>query len=114
MKKSIKIVEKKSVEKSIKISAKPFVEILKKKSAKKKYSKILKNSGQAVVESILLMSILLGVISIVIKGFKDNQIIQNLISAPWKKIDNVIQSGDISKNPVHPNSISRHSSLKPQ
>lgn len=80
---------------------------------KPKYNLILKNPGQAVVESILLMSILLGVLSVVIRGFKDKKIIQNLIATPWKQIDSVIQYGDIKKNPIHPNSIQRHQSLTP-
>lgn len=82
---------------------------------KNKHLLILKNSGQAVVESILLMTILLGALSLVIKGFKDEKIIQSLIATPWKQIRSVITHGYISPsgNSVHPNSINRHSSYRP-
>lgn len=87
-----------------------------KKTLQNRHLLILKNSGQAVVESILLMSILLGVLSLVIKGFKDKKIIQELIATPWNQIDQVVRAGyiDINKEPIHPNSIDRHTSLDPQ
>lgn len=78
------------------------------------YKTILKNSGQAVMESILLISIFFGILSLVVRIFKDKKIIQDLVATPWKQIDSVIKYGDIKKNPIHPNSIDRHQSLKPQ
>ncbi|MBE8221288.1 MAG: hypothetical protein HAW60_01005 [Bdellovibrionales bacterium] len=84
-----------------------------KKNKHNRYLPILKNSGQAVVESILLMSILFGVFVFVAGEFKKRKLVSKLISKPWKKIDNVIRYGDIGKNPVHPNSIDKHQSLVP-
>ncbi|MBE8162911.1 MAG: hypothetical protein HAW63_02870 [Bdellovibrionaceae bacterium] len=78
---------------------------------------IVKNSGQAVVESILLISLLLGVLSVVVKVFKDKAIVQSLISTPWKQVSSVVTHGYIKKTSeeslIHPNSISRHASNKP-
>lgn len=81
---------------------------------KNKYTLSLKNSGQAVVESILMISMLLITFSVIVALMKKTRFIQNLIAKPWTKIDNVIKYGDVSNNPVHPNSISRQNSLDPR
>ncbi len=83
--------------------------------------KTLKNqSGQIIIEYVLLMVVVLTGSFMVQKFLKDKKFIQNFTFEPWGKLNGMIQCGTWSKCGVesptagqHPNSKERVLSLKP-
>jgi len=73
-------------------------------------------SGQFIVEAILLMTLLLGVTISIAKYFKDKSIVAQVISAPWKSLAGMIQNGmwasASASMEMHPNNHNRHTSLE--
>ncbi len=79
--------------------------------------KRLKNSsGQFLVEGILLLTVLMASTIFIAKYFKENNLIAQLISAPWQSLSGMLQNGvwapPAKSMSLHPNKFNRHSSLK--
>ena len=75
-----------------------------------------KNTGQATIEAVLILVVLLGVSALVAREFRSNEFFVNLVSGPWKKLDGMIQNGvwAEAKNSygMHPNHMERHASIR--
>lgn len=73
-------------------------------------------SGQALVELILLMAIFVGLATFVIKEVKEREFLSNLVSGPWKHLDGLVSNGHWSErnksNQFHPGLFGRRVSLK--
>lgn len=79
--------------------------------------KILKNqSGQFVVESILIMVILLGITMTIAAAFKQQNLLAGIIKAPWQNMAGMIQNGTwappAASMALHPSQHNRHRSLR--
>ncbi len=70
--------------------------------------KLKTQSGQAIVEAILIMVVFFGITSLVASQFKDNELIKNLVSGPWVAISSMISNGSWETNVLHPNYHDRH------
>ncbi len=55
--------------------------------------RIKKQSGQASVEAVLLLALLISLGVVLTNQFESNQIISNLVSGPWRSIDGMIRHG---------------------
>lgn len=73
-------------------------------------------SGQFIVEAVLLITLLLGATVATAKYFKDKSIVAQIISAPWKSLSGMIQNGmwapPQASMEMHPNNHNRHTSLE--
>lgn len=49
--------------------------------------------GQASVEAVLLLALLISLGVVLTNQFESNQIISNLVSGPWRSIDGMIRHG---------------------
>ena len=76
----------------------------------------LNQSGQMLVEMLLLMTVLFGLTFAISAYFKNDEVFSKLISGPWQNLSGMIQNGvwappaTAMKN--HPNHHSRHVSVK--
>lgn len=52
-----------------------------------------KQSGQASVEAVLLLALLISLGVAITNQFESNQVLSNLVSGPWKSIDGMIRHG---------------------
>lgn len=80
---------------------------------------LLKNKqGQFVIEAVLLMLVSIGFLFAGLRLLRDNNVMGNLVSAPWEKAAGMIESGSwatadqAAKN--HPNQLNRSLSLDPK
>lgn len=73
-------------------------------------------SGQMVLEYILIAVIFMGITVATTTAFQDNQILQSLVAKPWQSLAGMIQNGDwgTPENTmnVHPNAFRMHASLQ--
>ena len=81
-----------------------------------KLSQLRSQSGQMIIESILIMAILLGVTTMTTRYLRDNETIAQLITGPWDMLAGMIQNGvwapqDKAKV-LHPNFQGRGASLQ--
>ena len=78
--------------------------------------KKLNQSGQFVVESILIMVALMGFTLMIGAAFKENSLIAQVISGPWQSMSGMIQNGTwappAASMAVHPSQHNRHRSLR--
>ena len=69
-------------------------------------------SGQAVVEAVILMIIFVGFLSFAVRQFQDQALLERLVQGPWLHLAGMIESGVwAEKNTarrLHPNHIGRH------
>ncbi|MCC7404017.1 MAG: hypothetical protein IT288_06410 [Bdellovibrionales bacterium] len=76
----------------------------------------LKQTGQMVVEMLLLLTVLFGVTLAISSYFRKEEIFVQLISGPWQNLSGMIQNGvwapPAASMHNHPNHHSRHVSLK--
>ena len=77
--------------------------------------------GQAIVEYILLMVVLIGVFSSIMRILKDNELATRFTTGPWEKINGMIQCGNwvgcgVNQPApgVHPNTQNRVLTLDPK
>lgn len=77
--------------------------------------------GQAIVEYILLMVVLIGVFGAIMNILKGNDLATRFTSAPWEKINGMIQCGNwvgcgVNQTApgVHPNTQNRVLTLDPK
>lgn len=73
--------------------------------------------GQMTVEVILLAVLFTALALLIGRYFKDEQIIQDAVQTPWNNkfagmIENGVWGGAEETRELHPNLLSRHSSLK--
>lgn len=76
------------------------------------------NSGQFVVEAVLLMIVTISLIIYATKYARDNHWMANLIAGPWKKVAGMLETG-VWEDPStakgkHPNRLDRHRSPYPK
>lgn len=78
--------------------------------------KLKEQSGQMIVESILLMTIMVGFAYFITSYFRSNDIIARLVSSPWTNLAGVIQNGTWAppeqNMTTHPNDMDRRLSLE--
>ena len=78
--------------------------------------KLKEQSGQMIVESILIMTMLVGFAYFISSYFRSNEIFARLISSPWTNLAGVIQNGTWAppqKNMnLHPSDMDRRISLE--
>lgn len=73
--------------------------------------------GQAVIEAILILALLLGLSRVVANYFKSNEVLKQLVSGPWQSLSSMIQNGvwdpkgPNNSKAVHPNQHDRHISV---
>lgn len=74
---------------------------------------VLSNSkGQFVIEAILLMTLLVGVVTVLTTQIKERGILNEMISGPWAKISGMAEFGvwaepDARTKKLHPNTFTR-------
>ncbi len=78
-------------------------------------------SGQMIVETVLLIMVSLSITGLIIKGLKQQQFIQSLVSKPWGLLSGMIQcgaweacGGQGASAGVHPATRNRNVSLNPK
>lgn len=87
--------------------------------------KIQNQRGQAVVEGVLLMVVILGLMTLMLKFFQgnaDGPVVQQLTQGPWSRLSGMIQCGvwepcgiGNTANPEkNPNTIARTLTLDPK
>ncbi len=85
---------------------------MKARNLRKKHSQ----SGQFIVEGILLMVVFLACTLLVIQYFQKNSVLSQVVSAPWQSLAGMIQNGEWSSPQasmqLHPNNHARHTSLQ--
>lgn len=73
-------------------------------------------SGQMIIEAILIIVVLLSIALLVSREIRSNDIVSNLVSKPWKSLSGMIQNGSWgpvnSTNSAHPNLHKRHYSFR--
>lgn len=78
--------------------------------------KLKEQSGQMIVESVLIMTMLVGFAYIVTSYFRSNEVLASLISSPWTNLSGVIQNGTwappTQNMRQHPNDMDRRISLE--
>ncbi|MBC86305.1 MAG: hypothetical protein CL677_03920 [Bdellovibrionaceae bacterium] len=75
------------------------------------------NSGQMVVEAVLLIVVFLGITQMVSQYFKDNQLMRQFVEVPYTKVKHMAQNGNwfadrdesIRNHPMH---LKRHVSYE--
>ncbi|MCB0350135.1 MAG: hypothetical protein KDD38_03060 [Bdellovibrionales bacterium] len=77
---------------------------------------IRRERGQASVEMVLMLVLMVGVMAFVSTTFRQNEIFASLVSGPWKQLSGLIQNGawgdPESTMTIHPNRQSRVSSVR--
>ncbi len=77
----------------------------------------LGNAGQVAIESILLMTLSLGILFAASRLMKEREVMKNLVHGPTEKLSGMVESGtwapadEAKKN--HPNLINRSLTVKP-
>ncbi|NQZ02912.1 MAG: hypothetical protein HRT45_19785 [Bdellovibrionales bacterium] len=78
--------------------------------------KLNNESGQMVLEYILIAVIFVGITMTVSSAFQDNEILRNLVAKPWQSLAGMIQNGEWGERSatmnVHPNAFRMHASLQ--
>jgi len=73
-------------------------------SQKKK--NLLEQSGQLIIEAILLMTLFFGIAVMIQKQFKDQSIISAMVAGPWAQVSGMISNGvwkpETEGRPMHP------------
>lgn len=80
--------------------------------------RLASNSGQFVIEGVLLMIVTISLIIYATKYARDNNWMANLIAGPWKKVAGMMETG-VWEDPStsrgkHPNQIDRHRTPYPK
>jgi hypothetical protein len=71
-------------------------------------------SGQFLIESVLIMALLAGLGITISRYFRDNNVLASLVEGPWKPIRSMIENGVWStgdSNSNHPNLLDRHGTV---
>jgi hypothetical protein len=72
----------------------------------------MNKKGQAIIESILILTALLGVSTLTAKFFKDQEVFAQIVTGPWLKIAGMLQNGvwmpPADGMEFHPNARARH------
>jgi hypothetical protein len=73
-------------------------------------------SGQLVVEAVLLLALLVGISMLVTSRLKRSNFAQNLVTSPWEKMSGMVECGNWGKCAAgfHPSSINRIVSWLPE
>lgn len=72
--------------------------------------------GQAIIESILILALFLSVGTLVAREFKQNELVSQMVSAPWARLAGMLQNG-VWKSPkegapLHPLQFKRFVSIR--
>ncbi|MFN7905940.1 MAG: hypothetical protein ACK5P5_12230 [Pseudobdellovibrionaceae bacterium] len=74
-------------------------------------------SGQILIEMVLLGVVLIGLLSMGVRVFREKKIIQNITQGPWETTSGMIESGvwgtPAETRPNHPNTMNRMLSNNP-
>lgn len=87
---------------------------MKTNSVKKSHS--LNQKGQATIEAVLIMVVLVGIFQFVSNTFKEEDLVKEYVQRPWQsRVAGMIENGawgtPDETNPLHPNRLARHSSI---
>lgn len=78
--------------------------------------KLKEQSGQMIVESILIMTMLVGFAFVITSYFRSNEVVARLVSSPWTNLSGVIQNGTWAppqqNMQMHPSNMDRRLSLR--
>ena len=78
--------------------------------------KLKEQGGQMIVESVLIMTMLVGFAFFISSYFRSNEIVAKLISSPWTNLAGVIQNGTwapaTQNMRLHPSDMDRRISLE--
>jgi hypothetical protein len=73
-------------------------------------------SGQLIVEAILIIVMLMGATFLAANYFKDKELLKKLVQAPWQSLAGMLQNGEWApRDPSaasHPSGHSRHISIQ--
>lgn len=73
---------------------------------------LVKQSGQMIVEAVLIIVMLMAFTMMVANYFKKNELLKQLISGPWQNLAGMLQNGVWAPPAVgaviHPNAHTRH------
>ena len=86
--------------------------------AEKRLRTLSNQKGQFVIESVLLMTVLVGVFVASMKVFRDEKILAHLVEEPWQRVSGMIECG-VWEVPAkackdHPGNFNRAVSWNPQ
>lgn len=74
------------------------------------------NRGQMVVEAILILVIFVGISTFVSTTFRNNELIAQMVSAPWQSLSGLLQNGvwapPQAGSTLHPSHHLRHVSTR--
>ncbi len=74
--------------------------------------------GQGITEAILIIVLLLGFTFAVANYFKDQEVLKQVITGPWKTLSGMLQNGvwatPATGSASHPNGHGRHISMLPE
>ena len=77
-----------------------------------KENPIQNQSGQLIVEAVLILVVLMGVSMAVANYFKENEVLKTMISGPWANLSGMLQNGvwatPAAGGAIHPNAGGRH------
>ena len=77
---------------------------------------VKRQNGQAIIESILAITLFMVLTTFVASEFKSRKIISGLVSGPWKGLDGMIRNGSwtprADSDTKHPNYHLRHVSIR--
>jgi hypothetical protein len=72
--------------------------------------------GQFVLEGILLMVVFMGIVAMVTSFFNKNEVLQNLVKAPWKNLAGMLQNSEWAPPEKgmdnHPSVAGRHVTIE--
>lgn len=73
-------------------------------------------SGQAVIEALLIITLLFGAVYIISEQFKSGEYLIQVVEGPWQKLSGIIQNG-VWRSPeesmnLHPSAYDRHISIQ--
>jgi hypothetical protein len=80
--------------------------------------RIREERGQVLIEMILMIALFLGVAYFISSQFRDNNLLAQVVEAPWKYLAGMMENGvwkpaDEGRE-LHPNVIGRHQTPTPE
>ncbi len=74
--------------------------------------KFINKKGQAVLESILIMLIFLGLFRAVVGALDANEFLNRIVREPLIRLDHMVRNGEWTERRKHPNYLHNHLSQK--
>ncbi|MGE0762789.1 MAG: hypothetical protein AB7N80_05880 [Bdellovibrionales bacterium] len=72
--------------------------------------------GQAIVESVLILALFVGISTAVGVAFKENELLSKMVASPWQRLAGMLQNGQWTpinrSSSLHPSIHARHISVR--